>query len=289
MNTLVAVATLTDREFGQIQELVYREAGIFLSKEKKALVVARLGRRLRELQIQSFGEYYSRAHESNDERRRLLDAICTNETHFFREPRQFEFLERQIIPAWRREASAGRRRRCVRVWSAACSTGEEPFSIAMLLRYALPSDWAIELLASDLSTQVLARAQAAVWPIARSEEIPPVLLKAFMLRGVEAHSGLMKASSELRSLATFRHINLNDERYDVGQFDLVFCRNVLMYFSDDSRTRVILRLLKHLTPSGYLFLGHAESLNRVTDRVKNVGPTVYAHADQDETFLGAAG
>jgi chemotaxis protein methyltransferase CheR len=271
---------LTDEEFALFQTLIYREAGIHLSPMKKALLVSRLGKRLRELGLRSFAAYHRTVREDRGgELVRMLDAICTNETHFFREPRQFAHIESTIVPAWRADAEAGRRSKTIRVWSAACSTGEEPYSIAMLLAHCFADDpqWRIEILASDLSTKVLQQARAGVWPIQRAQHIPEHLLKAYMMRGRRTQEGLMKARPELRAMIDFARVNLNDAAPAVtGRFDLIFCRNVLIYFDDASKARVLDRLLAHLAPTGFIFLGHAESLSRWTDRVRSVGPTIYA-------------
>jgi chemotaxis protein methyltransferase CheR len=267
---------ITPSEFGLFQDLVQREAGIYLSEVKHALLVGRLARRLRELGLTSFGAYYRLVKSDAEERVRMLDCICTNETHFFREPRQFEFLERVVLPAWRAEAEAGRRPRRVRAWSAACSTGEEPYSLAMMLLATLPG-WEVGVQATDLSTRVLERAGEAVWPLSKSGEIPERFLKAYMLRGVGSQEGRMKAGPEIRSVVRFERLNLNDDAYAVpGPFDLLFCRNVLIYFDPPSKARVLERLIPYLAPSGLLFLGHAESPSGLTSRLRSVGPTVYA-------------
>jgi len=265
---------ISTRDFRRFQALVQSEAGIFLSDQKRALLVGRLAPRLRALALPSFAAYYDRVWSDRDELVRMIDAICTNETHFFREPKQFAFLEQQLLPAWRAAAEAGHRAKRIRVWSAGCSTGEEPFSIAMSLSWHLP-DWQSEILASDVSTKVLERAAAGIWPLERAEEIPPHYRKSFMLRGRGPQDGKMAARPELSSMIRFARINLNDEPYPSGRFDLIFCRNVLIYFDAPSKTRVIARLLDRLDPSGYLFLGHSESLNH-SDRVRAAGPTVYA-------------
>ena len=271
---------LSRSEFAAFQGLIQREAGIFLSEVKEALLVGRLSRRLRELGLRNFGAYHRLVQEDETERVRMLDAICTNETHFFREPRQFEFLERQVFPAWRAEAERGERTRTVRAWSAACSTGEEPFSVAMLLLDHLPG-WNVEILATDLSTRVLEKARAALFPLERSAEIPPEYLKRFMLRGVGPQDGRMKAGPELRAVVRFQRLNLNDESYAAPQaLDLVLCRNVLIYFRPETKARVVERLLRHLSPRGHLFLGHAESASGLGVRVRSVGPNVYSREDR---------
>ncbi len=270
---------LSEREFKGYQQLIYREAGIWLSQAKKALLVGRVSRRLRELGGLSFGAYLRRAEEDAAERVRLLDAICTHETHFFREPRHFELLEREVLPRWRARGDTGSGEgRRVRVWSAGCSSGEEPFSLAMVLRHHLPEEegWEIDILATDLSTRVLERARQALWPVDKAEEIPKHYRRAYMLRGVGSQEGKMKAGPELRALVRFQRMNLNDCQGLVGRFDLIFCRNVLIYFDAASRTRALERLLGHLSPHGLLFLGHAESLSGLGWRVRTVMPTVYA-------------
>ena len=287
----LALGSVSDAEFAGFQALIHQEAGIWLSPVKKALLAGRLARRLRELGLASYGDYYEIVRADEAERMHMLDCISTNETHFFREPRHFELLAKSVYPAWQAGAEAGRRPRRVRAWSAACSTGDEPYTLAMSLLQAFPpgSGWEIEILATDLSTRALERARQAVWPIAKSKEIPPVHLKAFMLRGTGDQEGLMKAGPEIRSVVRFARLNLNDEAYPaVGQFDLLFCRNVLIYFAPPTKARVVERLLGHLAPSGYLFLGHAESLAAMTGRFRTVVPTVYAHAASPDALLRRA-
>lgn len=272
---------LTTGEFSRFQELVHRESGIFLSEVKRALLVGRLSRRVRELGLKSFGEYLGVAQADASERVTMLDCLCTNETHFFREPRQFDYLHERVFPTWVAAAEAGQRSRRIRVWSAACSTGEEPYSLAMALLTAFPagSGWEVEILATDLSTRVLERARSAVWPIEKAREIADTYRRRFMLRGCGAQEGRMKAGPELRAATRFQRLNLNDESYAApAGFDLIFCRNVLIYFRPEAKLRVVERLLRHLSPSGLLFLGHSESLTGLTDRVRSVGPNVYARA-----------
>ncbi|HEY1434027.1 MAG TPA: protein-glutamate O-methyltransferase CheR [Thermoanaerobaculia bacterium] len=278
LDAIERIRPITEREFTLFQGLILREAAIYLAPAKKALLVGRLTKRLRALGLCSFGAYYERIVEEDDrdERIQMLDCITTNETHFFREPRQFEFLERQVIPVWKERGP-----RILRVWSAGCSTGEEPYSLAMMLLHHFPpgSGRQIEILATDLSTRALGKAEAGVWPLDKAPEIPLAYRKAFMLRGTASQEGWMKAAPELRSLIRFERMNLNQERYPVrGPFDMIFCRNVLIYFQMETKLKVIHRLLDVLGPEGLLFLGHAESLNAVTDRVATVVPTVYAHA-----------
>ena len=288
-----AVGPVTDKEFSLFQKLIYEKAGIYLAEPKRALIDSRLAKRIRELGLDSFAAYYHHVVDDRDgtELIELLDRISTNETRFLREPRQFEFLETRIIPEWTAKAAAGMRMRRILAWSAGCSTGEEPYSLAMVLRdqFAPSAGWDIEILATDLSSRALERARAAIWPIAKAEEIPARYLKRFMLKGIGAQSGKMKPAPEIRAMVRFERVNLNDDVYPVsGRFDLILCRNVLIYFDGPSRLRVIHRLLNHLAPGGYFLVGHAESLNGVTDRVRPVMPTVYANAEDQHSLSPAA-
>jgi chemotaxis protein methyltransferase CheR len=269
----------SDREFLLFQRLIRDHSGISLSGAKRALLAGRLASRLRELGLRSFSDYYALVVSGGGERQRMLDRIATNETRFFREPQQFEFLTGRLFPAWRAEALAGRRQRRVRVWSAACSTGEEPYSLAMTLLAEFPPDsgWSIEILASDLSTRALERARAAVWPMQRAHEIPDAMRRAFMLRSRRAVDQKLKAGPEIRELVRFEQINLNSEGGPAGRFDVIFCRNVLIYFDAETKARVLARLFGRLEQDGHLFLGHAESLTGLQGYARAVGPNVYPH------------
>jgi chemotaxis protein methyltransferase CheR len=272
-----SVTEISDDEFALFQSLICREAGIHLAASKKPMLVSRLMRRVSALNLESFGDYYR--HVINDraeEMVRLLDAISTNETWFFRNPKHFSFVKDTLCPAWIVEAKEGRRPRRVTAWSAAASTGEEPFSLAMVLLDGLPG-WDVKILASDLSSRVLERAQAATWSMERSGDIPASYLRRYMLRGSGAQDGKMRAGPEIRNVVTFRRFNLNDEFWSVesdGPFDLVFCRNVLMYFEAGRRERVLRRIIKRLPPRGYLFLGDAEGLTGF-DGIRMVAPAVH--------------
>jgi len=287
------IRPVSDREFTLFQKLIYREAGIHLVPAKKALLEARLTRRLRELGLSSFEAYYRHILQVNhgDELIVLLDRIATNETHFFREPKQFEFLENEVFPEWKSQNRSAGGSRHIRVWSAACSSGEEPYSLAMMLWNHFPagSGWDFEILATDLSTRALGTGAAGVWPVSKASEIPQDYLKKYMLKGTGERSGNMKAGTELRSVVRFERLNLNDDEYPVpGNLDLIFCRNVLIYFDTGSRARVIQRLVDRLAPNGFLFVGHAESLTGITDRVRYVMPTIYTITDQPQTDLRPA-
>ena len=277
------IRPLSPQEFKLFQTLIHEEAGIFLSDVKQALLVGRLARRVRELGLDSFGAYYRHVMEPRHraERVEMINNICTHETHFFREPRQFEHLEEAIAPAWRAEAEAGARAKRVRAWSAGCSSGEEPYSLAMSLLAHFPAGagWSVEVVATDLSTRVLERARAGIWPIEKADEIRPEYLRRFMLRGKGENHGQMKAGPEIRAAVTFQQLNLNGDAYAVGDgYDLIFCRNVMIYFNAATKEAVVRRLFARLAPGGFLFLGHAESLAGLKDQPRAVIPTVYARA-----------
>jgi len=269
---------ISDHEFALFQTLICREAGIHLALSKKPMLVCRLMRRLNTLKLASFGDYYRYVvREHRDELVHLLDAVCTNETWFFRNAGHFAFVRDKLCPSWLVEGDRGRRMRRVRVWSAACSSGEEPYSLAMVLVDALPG-WDIEIVATDLSSRVLERARAGTWSVEKSGDIPPHYLKRFMLRGMGAQHGKMKASEEIRRVITFRRLNLNDDQWHPdpdAAFDLVFCRNVLMYFDPERRERVLRRIISRLPPRGYLFMGDAETLNGF-EGLRMVAPAVHA-------------
>jgi len=274
------IRPLTPHEFSLFRSLVEAETGIFLSDVKLALVNARLLARIRELGLKTFSEYYDRVLGSpDDELVRMINAICTNETHFFREPAQFALLSKSVLPRLASEAERGERPRRIRVWCAACSTGEEPYSVAMLLLDALP-DWSIEIVASDLSTKVLARAVAGIYPMTRLRDVPLDFQKRFLLRGVGPQEGKFCVSAPVRKLIDFTRVNLVvGQLPELGSFDLVLCRNVLMYFRPETRLDVVRRLLSRLVPNGHLCVGHSESLHGV-EGLRTVIPTVYQLLDE---------
>lgn len=259
---------ITDREFGRIRDLLHRIAGIHLAPAKKALVSGRLARRLRHFGLQSFREYLALLErgEPPDELQTAVDLLTTNETHFFREPRHFDFL--------RTRAAAARRNAPFRVWSAACSSGEEPYSIAMVLADTLgDSPW--EVLASDISHRVLERARTGHYPLERSRRIPAVFLKKYCLRGTGRQTGTFLVDATLRRRVRFLALNLNATLPEVGPFDVIFLRNVMIYFDADTKRRVVRRLLPCLKPGGYLLVGHSETLNGVTEELRMHSPSIY--------------
>ena len=268
---------MTTPEFGALQRWIRVQAGIEVGPSKRPLLTTRLSPRLHALQLATFGDYLDRVEADPDERLRMLDLVTTHETSFFREPAQFEYLEKKLFPRWFVEGERGDRPRSIRAYSAGSSTGEEPFSIAMmLLAHFAERGWALEVVGGDISSRAVERAMAATWPIGLADSIPSRYLKAFMLRGNGPHQGSMRASPELRAIVHLERLNLDAATDPVsGDFDLVFCRNVLIYFNAEARKRALGRLLSHLGPDGHLFLGHAESLQGHGAGVRGVIPNVY--------------
>jgi chemotaxis protein methyltransferase CheR len=262
-------------EFQRLQRLIEEHAGIFVTHP--TLLVQRLTPRLGVVGCGSFGAYCDVVEHDAGERARMLECVCTHETRFFREPRQMKLLESELCPAWRAKADALARPRILRAWSAGCATGEEPYTLAMLLLSELPG-FTVDILATDLSRAALSRTAEGVFTIGRAAEIPDRHLTRFMLEGHGERAGQMCASAKLRGIVRTQIQNLHDFTYDVrGPFDLIFCRNVLIYFRETERLRVVERLLRHLAPDGYLFLGHAEGLASHLASVRAVGPIVYQH------------
>lgn len=272
------IPDLAAEEFHLFQALVLRESGIHLGEKNRAMLVSRLWRRLRALELNSFSAYYRQVKADPEELVRMLDCICTNETHFFREPAAFDCLRQHVFPEWREAGEANERSQTIRVWSAACSTGEEPYSLAMMLLSEFPPSegWNVEVIGTDLSTKVLARAATGIWPAEKIKGVPLEYQRTFLLKGFGPDKGKIKAVDELRRVVRFQRMNLNREPYPIsGPFDLIFCRNVIIYFQWDTKLEVVNRLGNFLAPNGYLFLGHAESLHGVTDELESVVPKVF--------------
>lgn len=260
-------ATLSDIEFHQFRQLIHDIAGIHLSDAKKPLVAGRLNKRLRSLGMATYGEYFRLVGKDKTELQTCVDLLTTNETYFFREPKHFDFLREKVLPTWDR-------RQPLRLWSGACSSGEEPYTLAMILAEGLGErPW--EILASDLSTRVLATARKGQYPLTEAEGIPPALLRRHCFKGVGENEGTFLVDPRLASRISFRQINLNNSLPELGTFDIIFLRNVMIYFDIPTKRQVVERLVRTLRPGGYFFISHSESLNGVTDALKMVSPSIY--------------
>ncbi len=269
INTIAGTQPITDRDFQQIRDWIYHRAGIHLSDQKKALVSGRLAARLRYYQLTRYGDYFNLLHSGShpDESQMAVDLLTTNETYFFREPKHFDFLRDQIVPGH----PTGR---LFRVWSAACSSGEEPYSIGMTLASCL-GDHPWKILASDLSRRVLERARAAVYPIERAKTVARSQLLAHCLRGTGGYEGTFQVASHVTSRVRFSQINLNGPLPAICEFDVIFLRNVMIYFDGPTKQQVIDRVLACLRPGGYLMIGHSESLTSINSIMKSVAPAIY--------------
>ena len=267
--------------FHEYQRLIYEESGIWLGDHKQALLTGRLAKRIRMLGLSGMQEYFDLITQPDQQHERavMIDCITTNETHFFREPRHFSYLVKEVFPRWHDEAAASKRPRSLRVWSAGCSSGEEPYSLAMLLMAHFPAaqGWDLEVLGTDICTRVLEKARAAEYPIEKATQIPPEFLRAYMLKGRGERKGVMKASPELHRVVRFARVNLHGDHYPiVGSFDLIFCRNVLIYFDQQSKEKVIRGIVRHLSPQGLLFVGHSEHVGSISSALRQVAPTIHA-------------
>lgn len=260
---------LSARELDRIIKLVYERSGITLHEGKRELVIARLQKRLRALGHQSFGEYisYAEGDPSGQEIVTLLDAIATNHTQFFREASHFDFIIDRIVPALRPATN-------LRLWSAPCSTGEEVYTMAMSLQMRAPQQ-AYQILGSDISTKALAAAKAGVYKMPAVQAMPREVLRRFFEKGMGEQEGLVRVQKDLRRNISFRHLNLL-EITDLGErFEVIFCRNVMIYFDRAVQQRVVSMLERHLVPGGHLFISHSESLNGLTHGLQWVAPATF--------------
>lgn len=277
----MSVYNISDQEFSQFQRFIFDAAGISLSSAKKALVSGRLAKRLQQCQFASYGEYFKllASGEAPDEVQIAVDLLTTNETYFFREPKHFDLL-RDLALAARNGEQSGRqsggpaRPQTFRVWSAASSSGEEAYSIAMVLADCLESrPW--EVVGSDISARVLQRARDGHYPVERTTHIPPAYLRRFCLKGIDTQQGTLLIERTLRNRVQFRQVNLNTALPELGSFDLIFLRNVMIYFNGNTKRQVVARVLSLLKPGGHFLIGHSESLNDITDAVRVLAPSIY--------------
>jgi chemotaxis protein methyltransferase CheR len=266
---------MDERVFDRFREIVYEQAGIALGPQKEALVQARVGKRMRSLAITSFDDYLDvlEGDETGGELTLFLDAICTNVTHFFREPQHFEFVAREMV----RWLEQGQRR--FRFWSAACSTGEEPFSLAMtLLETARGYEGVdIRILATDLSTKVLDVCLDAVYSPERLRTVPDALRDRWFDQVTVSGRPAYRASAALRDMVVFRRLNLATPPFPMqGPLDVVLCRNAMIYFDNPVRLRLLQEIHRVLKHDGHLIVGNAESLTGIISGFKYVSPAVYA-------------
>jgi len=309
-----SLASMDARDFKLFRELVHRQTGIWLRDGKQIMLASRLARRLRHHQLSSFADYYELVDKVQDggaEMRELINCVTTNKTSFFRESHHFDFLRETVVGDAQRAALKGGPRQ-IRVWSAACSTGEEPYSIAISLVEALgragaprsvpasilpasilpathlPSPpglpaapanlggWEIHVLASDIDTEVLATASRGVYPEESIGEMSPATQSSYFLRGKDDMGGRVRVKKDILRHVQFKRINLMDPVWPVeGLYDAIFFRNALIYFNQDTQDVFLRRMLRSLKPNGYLFLGHSEHVPWLHDAVAPLSHTVY--------------
>lgn len=264
----ISHAMPSDKEFQLFQQLIESKLGIFLPPQKKALLSNRLWKRLTACNMKGFEEYYRyiQSPQGKGELSLALELITTNETYFFREQKHFDYLRDEILP----KLKPGNN---FRVWSAAASTGEEPYSIAMLLADRCQNTW--ELLCSDVNRKVIEQAKVGIYPEMRIKNIPPEYLRRFCRKGVGPQEGNARVIADLRQAVQFFTLNLHEDFPDLGKFDLVFLRNVLIYFENENKTKILERIAATLKPDGILFVGHSESLHGISDRFSQLRPAVY--------------
>lgn len=258
---------LNEREFKGFRQMIFDQAGITMSNAKKPLISGRLAKRLAVKGLESYSDYLSLVMQDAKERQTAVDLLTTNETYFFREPKHFEFMAQHIIPDLRRQGEA-------RVWSAASSSGEEAYTLAMVLAEGL-GHTRFEILASDISTRVLETGRQALYPIEDASNIPKPMKASYCLKGVGSQEGWFLIDRVLRDRVSFEQINLNERLPDVGEFDVIFLRNVMIYFSVETKRAVMARLIPLIKPGGYFFISHSESLHGVTDQLQMIRPSIY--------------
>lgn len=270
--------TISDGEFRQLREFIHAHTGIALSEHKKALVCSRLSKRLRHHGLQHYSDYYVLLVEQDPEGVELMamvNAITTNKTDFFREPHHFRFLSEVVFPAYKQNPN---RERPLRMWSAASSTGEEAYSLAMTALEAMPSfnDQDIRILATDIDTDVLSRAATGVYTLSQAAQIPQALLQRYFLKGHATHQGEVMVKSVIKSLVHFHWLNLLEDPWPMQEkFDVIFCRNVLIYFDKPTQQKLFQRMAGALKKDGYLMLGHSEAMHGWNDIFRPVGHSIY--------------
>jgi len=265
--------SLGKKEFEFLRSKVFDHSGISLGDEKRQLVYSRLSKRLRKLSLNSFAEYCQLLDTGDeDELLYFTNAMTTNLTSFFREQHHFDYLEQTVLPYLMKLKADTRK---LRIWSAGCSTGEEPYSIAMTVKKVVPESWDVRILATDIDSNVVSTAKKGIYTLDRINGIDRALLKKWFLKGSGINQGKALVNAELKAMIAFKKLNLMHEWPMKGMMDVIFCRNVVIYFDKPTQTKLFNRYADQLHPEGYLFVGHSEALFKVTDRFDLIGNTVY--------------
>lgn len=271
----------TDQDFSYLSKLAGELAGISLSSGKRELIYGRLVKRLRALGLADFKQYCALLknddeNKAREERTHFINAITTNVTSFFREDHHFEFMAETLLPELIAQKKAASRP-SLRIWSAGCSSGKEPYSIAMVLKECIPDieRWDIKILATDLDSNILEVARAGIYPKEHIKEIPLERRKRWFRAGLGANEKVIKVTDEIKNMVAYRQLNLKDDWPMKGVFDIVFCRNVTIYFDRETRVDLLDRFAEYLDKDGCLFVGHSESLFGLTQRFSTVGRTIH--------------
>ena len=274
--------SLCSRDYTRLCDLIYHEAGIALGAGKKTMLEVRVKRRLKDLNLSSYSQYCDylfAGRAPKDEIVQLIDVVTTNKTDFFREPRHFDFLVDRVLPQL---TNGNGETRPFLIWSAGCSTGEEPYTLAMILseyRMAHPG-FLFRILATDISTAVLAKAEVGIYTNEAVAPVQAALRMKYFLRSRDRASNRVRVSPELRRLVEFHRLNFMDADYGISErADAIFCRNVIIYFDRPTQRRILRKLCDHLVPGGYLFVGHAETLHDMNLPVTPVAPALYRRVD----------
>lgn len=274
--------SISTAHFRKLQSLIYQEAGICLNDEKKTMLELRIKRRLRALEMETPTEYCDYLLGEGGKRGELihfLDVVTTNKTDFFRERRHFEFLARTALPEIQERWMAGRE---IVVWSAGCSSGEEPYTLAMVMAEFAEthSGFRYRVFGSDLSTEVLAKAERGVYSGEAAEAIPAELRQRYLLRGRDSHAETVRVVPELRRRVQFRRLNFMDSEYGItDRMDAIFCRNVIIYFDRATQEQILRKIVRHLAPGGYVFVGHSETLHGMDLPLEPIAPAIYRRLD----------
>jgi chemotaxis protein methyltransferase CheR len=262
------IRAITPEEFNRFRDLIYQQAGISMAPQKRLLVAGRLQKRLRHHGLTTYTDYLSLLEDpqNSEERQMLVDLLTTNETYFYREPAHFEFLRQHILPLLRG--------RTVRVWSAACASGEEVYTLAMSVADILGmGDWVV--MGSDISERVLEQARSGIYPLERARDLPSQMLSTYCLKGVRTQTGFLLIEPRIKQRVQFQKINLMRPLPYLQPFDVVFLRNVLIYFDGPTKQKVVRRVVDAIKPGGYLFTSHVESLHGVIDTLQMLRPSVF--------------
>ena len=275
---LDCTTVISTKDFSRLKEFLYKECGIKITDSKKTMLETRLQRRLRALGLSSFSsycDYLFRPEAKEDELIQAIDAVTTNKTDFFREPAHFDYLTRHALPDL---VGDGCGRRTITIWSAGCSTGEEPYTLAMVMKgfAEIHRSMAFEILATDISTRVLEKAQLGIYDEERIQPIPDPFKKAFLLKSRDISKKVYRVVPELRDKVRFRRLNFMDGDFGFREeMDVIFCRNVIIYFDKQTQERLLNRFCAHLSDEGYLFVGHSETLLGMDVPLVQVAPTIY--------------